>query len=159
VGKLLGLHVEKEPAPYDIGSEPASPRAPRATRRRAPRLDRRLVTPFLPAVRAGVPDADVAKAAGVTVCQVRGWRLRLGIKRRPGATVVARLQGGLLTAPELVQLLHDHETAGDVAVPSPVRFSDQELKPLMEARGLGLQQLREITRGTKCLSNFGRGRR
>ncbi len=100
VAEVLGLALDKEPEPYVIGSEPAPPPTPRSPSRRASPLDRRKVAPFYEAAKAGVPDADIARAARVTVSQVAGWRRRLGILRTPGTTLEGRLRGALLTAIE-----------------------------------------------------------
>ncbi len=100
VAELLGLSLEHEPETYVVGSEPAErPPAP-PPRRRASPLDRNKIAPFYEAAKAGVPDAYIAKAADVTVSQVAGWRRRLGILRKPGATLEGRLRGTLLVAIE-----------------------------------------------------------
>lgn len=138
VADLLGIHLDTEPPVYQIGSEPAPAPRPRPPRRRAPALDRRRVVPFYAAAQAGVPDADIARAAGVTRSQVKHWRLRLGIKRRGGTSRVARIHGALLDAPELAALLRAfaREEARD---PTPMpRFGYAEIAPLLAARGLRL---------------------
>ena len=113
--ELLGIDpaLVIEPPRYDIGREPCAPPLPRAQRVRAAPLDRRKVARFYPAALAGVPDADIARAAGVTVSQVRGWRMRLGIKRRPGAARLGRLGGALLSVPDLASAFRAYDQERD----------------------------------------------
>ena len=96
VGTLLNLLLTEEPPPYTLGSEPTTRRLPRSYPGRARRVDRRRLTPYFEACCQGVPDADIARVAGLSVSQVRRWRLALGIHRKRGTTLPARIQGALL---------------------------------------------------------------
>ena len=156
VGELLRIAIDHEPAAYSIGSEPAEAPPPRLTRRRASPLDRTKVAPFLGAAKAGAPDADIARAAGVSVAQVRGWRLRLGIKRRPGATTMAKIHGVLLARPELARMLREHDRSDDTDPPPPIRFGYDQLAPFLERRGLGLEQRCETQFRERVSPGFGR---
>jgi hypothetical protein len=141
IAELLSITLDHEPPPYDVGDEPAPAPRPLARPRRPPPLDRRRLVPYLSAALAGIPDADIARAAGVTVHQARAWRLRLGIRRKPGTTTLARLHGALLSTPELIRCLRDlddPEERDPRPASPPVRFSYEELKPLLRARGLDL---------------------
>lgn len=141
VADLLSLVLEHEPPRYDIGSEPAAPPRARSRRCRASPLDRRRVAPFYAAAVAGVPDADIARAAGVTVSQVRGWRLRLDLRRKPGTTTLARIDGALLSTPDLVRALLAYGRVRDPEPPEPKRVSNEELDEYLAARGLSMRQL------------------
>lgn len=156
VAELLGLFLAAEPPAYDIGTEPAEAPAPRPRRRRAPPLDRRKLVPFLAAAKAGVPDADLARAAGVTVSQVKGWRRRLGLTRKPGTTTMARLHGGLLTAPELARMLRDHDRTDGTQPPPAVRIPYEELAPLLERHDLDFRGLRETQFTERTSTEFRR---
>lgn len=153
---LLGLTLVQEPARYVIGCEPAEPPAPRPPRCRARPLDRRLVSPFYAAAKAGVSDADLARAANVTVSQVRGWRLRLGLRRKPGTTTMAKIHGAILATPELVRMLRSYEHVDDADPPPAVRIPYEELAPLLEARGLGFRQLHDTQFRERPSVDFGR---
>ena len=128
IAELLGIDpaLFTEPPRFEIGREPCAPPLPRARRGRAAPLDRRKVSPFFAAAQAGVPDGDIARAAGVTISQVRGWRMRLGIKRRPGATRLGRLGGALLSAPDLASALRAYDREPEAVAARP-RVSDEEL--------------------------------
>lgn len=141
VGEFLGLVLDHEPARYDIGTEPAEQPLARPRRRRASPLDRTRVAPFFAAARAGVPDVDIARAARVTVSQVRGWRHRLGIKRKPGTTAVARLHGALLNTPELVRALRAYDRVDDCEPPQLKRVSYEELEAHLASLGLSMRKL------------------
>lgn len=84
VAELLGIDPMLEPGVYDVGSEPASEPLRREPKPRAKKIDRRVLVPHFDKIRAGVPDAALAKLTGATVHQVRRWRLALGVKHRPG---------------------------------------------------------------------------
>lgn len=135
VGELLGITLTVEPPRFEFGCEPAECPPRRPPRRRAGCLDRRKLVPFHEAVLAGAPDADVARASGLTVSQVRGWRLRLGIRRKPGATTAARITGALLTAPELAQALRAMGKVAEAEPQAPVRISYEELEPFLREHG------------------------
>lgn len=157
VSEFLGLVLDHEPARYDIGTEPAEEPPARPPCRRASPLDRTKVVPFISAVRSGVPDADVARAAGVTVSQVRGWRLRLGLKRKAGTTAAARIEGALLSTPELASLLRSYDQPEAAEPPTPVRVSHVELERLLALHGLTATQWRKTGYVERCGSAF-RGR-
>jgi hypothetical protein len=140
IGDLLRLELTEEPPVYRLGTEPAPPPRARPPRRRASPLDRTKVAPFYAAALAGVPDADVARAAGVSVAQVRGWRLRLGIKRGRGSCSVAKIHGAMLSTPALAELLRDIAHREEPEPPAPVRIDYDELAPLLEAHRLELRQ-------------------
>ena len=140
VADLLGIALITEPAHYEFGCEPADCPAPRPTRPRARCLERKKIAPFYEAVLAGAPDADVARASGLTLSQVRGWRLRLGIKRKPGATAEAKLRGALLTTPELAHALRAMGRVEEGESPAPIRISYEELAPFLREHHFGSGQ-------------------
>lgn len=99
VGELLGIEPEAvaHVGLYDVGSEPVS--RPRSTSSaRAPRLPPRSLVPFLRDAEAGASDADIARAAGCTVAQVRRARLARGIRRARGRPSTEARATALATA-------------------------------------------------------------
>lgn len=99
VGQLLGLDPEAmaHVRLYDVGSEPVSRR--RSTSfTRARRLPPRSLVPYLRDAEAGASDADIARAAGCTVAQVRRARLAHGIRRPNGRPSTEARATALATA-------------------------------------------------------------
>jgi len=99
VGELLGVTPEAvaEIPLYDVGREPVSrPRSTSSTR--AARLPPRSLMPFIREAEAGASDADIARAAGCTVAQVRRARLAHGIRRPTGRPTTHARATALATA-------------------------------------------------------------
>jgi hypothetical protein len=96
VAELIGIEPESVVGirDYTIGTEPTS-RSPLRPDRRSKRLARGHLDAFVRDAEAGASDAEIARAAGCSVAQVRRWRLRKGVHHASGRPTVRALTNSL----------------------------------------------------------------
>ncbi len=134
VAELLGIDPMLEPGAYDVGSEPTSEPLRADPKPRAKKIDRRVLAPHYDKIRAGMPDAALAKLTGATIHQVRRWRLALGVKHRPG-----RVPAMVQVNRALAEVVGEGATLSGTKDPPLAMTPEQaeELRALFESAGLG----------------------